>query len=217
MDNRAKAVVLATVCLSTTGCLRGCTSSEPPIHLQRNMFQQPKYRPQAASDFFYDGATMRPPVEGTVARGELYSDKAFFLGVDAAGQPVATSPLEITDAVKARGAERYHIYCAPCHDARGDGKGILFQRGKVPTASFHDDKQRAATDGQIFAVITNGFGLMGAYRSQVAPADRWAIIAHVRGLQQKRLAEQAELAPTAPAAVPEAAATPSPAAGAPQP
>jgi mono/diheme cytochrome c family protein len=202
MASRGKAVLLAAVALSTTGCLRGCTSSEPPIHLQRNMYHQPKYRPQAASDFFYDGATMRPAVEGTVARGELHEDKAFFLGVDAAGQPLAASPVEFTDAVKARGAERYHIYCAPCHDARGDGKGILFQRGKVPTASFHDAKLRAATDGQIFAVITNGFGLMGAYRAQIPPADRWAIIAHVRALQQKRLTEMAEAGTPAPAATP---------------
>jgi hypothetical protein len=215
MDRRARAVALCALALSSTGCLRGCTSNEPPIHLQRNMFHQPKYRPQAASDFFYDGATMRPPVEGTVARGELNEDQAFFQGLDAAGQPVAASPVEATDAMKARGAERYHIYCTPCHDARGDGKGILFQRGKVPTASFHSDKLRAATDGQIFAVITNGFGLMAAYRAQIPPGDRWAIIAHVRALQQKRLAETADAGTPAPAATPTPA--PTPAAEAPQP
>ena len=193
---RAPTLLLAAVALASTGCVRGCTSSEPPVHLQRNMYHQPKYRPQSASDFFYDGATMRPPVEGTVARGELHEDKAFFLGTDTAGQPLAKSPVEATDAVKARGAERYQIYCAPCHDARGDGKGILFQRANVPTASFHSDKLRTATDGQIFAVIANGAGLMPNYRWQVPPADRWAVIAHIRELQQKRIAE------TAPAATP---------------
>jgi mono/diheme cytochrome c family protein len=189
-------MLLLAVALASTGCVRGCTSSQPPVHLQRNMYHQPKYRPQASSDFFYDGATMRPPVEGTVARGELRDDKAFFEGVDAAGLPLATSPVVATDAVKARGAERYAIYCAPCHDARGDGKGILFQRANVPTASFHSDKLRAATDGQIFAAIANGAGLMPNYRWQVPPADRWAVIAYIRELQQKRIAE------TAPAATP---------------
>ena len=205
MASRVQAVLMAALALSGTGCIRGCTSKEPPIHLQRNMYNQPKYRPQAASDFFYDGATMRQPVAGTVARGELQEDKAFFQGIDASGQPLATSPVALTDAVKARGADRYHIYCTPCHDARGDGKGILFQRGKVPTASFHSDKLRAATDGQIFAVITNGFGLMAAYKAQIDPGDRWAIIAHVRELQQKRLADTAE---TAPPAAPAASPTP---------
>ena len=36
--------------------------------------------------------------------------------------------------------------------------------------------------------MTNGQGLMPAYRWPIPPADRWAIIAHVRDLQRKRLA-----------------------------
>ncbi len=187
-------VLAAGLAVSSTACVRGCTSSEPPIHAERNMFHQPKYKPQAASDFFYDGATMRVPVEGTVARGDLRADHAFFLGVDASGQPLAASPVEATDALRARGAERYHIYCEPCHDARGDGKGILFQRGNVPTASFHSDKLRQMTDGQLFGVIANGSGLMPSYRWPVPPADRWAVIAYIRELQQKRIQEAAEAA-----------------------
>jgi hypothetical protein len=154
------------------------------------MYHQPKYRPQAESGFFYDGATMRPPVPGTVARGELREDGAFFEGKDADGKDVLRSPVEATPEVLARGAERYWISCQPCHDSRGDGKGILFQRGNVPTASFHTDKLRAATDGHLFDVITNGQGLMPAYRWPVPPADRWAIIAHVRELQRQRQQEE---------------------------
>ena len=80
------------------------------------------------------------------------------------------------------------IYCQPCHDARGDGKGILFQRGNVPTASFHQEKILKYADGQIFDVITNGTGLMAGYRWPIPPADRWAIVAYVRELERKRLA-----------------------------
>ena len=83
------------------------------------------------------------------------------------------------------------IYCQPCHDARGDGKGILFQRGNVPTATFHQEKILKYPDGQIFDVITNGVGLMPAYRWPIPPADRWAIIAYVRELERKRLASTA--------------------------
>ena len=135
---------------------------------------------------------MRVPVAGTVARGDLHDDKALYEGVDAAGQPVAQSPVAASEALLARGAERYHIYCEPCHDARGDGKGILFQRANVPTASFHSDKLRAATDGTIFGVITNGSGLMPSYKWPIPPEDRWAIIAYIRQLQQKRQAQAAE-------------------------
>lgn len=175
--------------LALGGC-RGMTSSQPPIHVNPNMDHQPKYRPQAESAFFYDGAAMRPPVPGTVARGELREDPAFFEGFDANGDELAHAPVATTPELLARGAERYHIYCEPCHDRHGDGKGILFQRGNVPTASFHDDRLVAASDSHYFEVITNGFGLMPGYRWPIPPADRWAIVAHVRELQRLRQQEQ---------------------------
>ena len=104
----------------------------------------------------------------------------------------------MNDALVERGRQRYTIYCQPCHDPRGDGKGILFQRGNVPTASFHQEKILKYPDGQIFDVITNGFGLMSGYRWPIPPADRWAIIAYVRELERKRQASAAD-APSAPA------------------
>jgi mono/diheme cytochrome c family protein len=176
--------------LALAGC-RGMTSSKPPIHVNPSMDNQPKARAQSESDFFYDGASMRVPVPGTVARGELREDRAFFEGKDAAGNDLARSPVEATPELLARGAERYHIYCQPCHDPRGDGKGVLAQRGGVPTTSMHDPKVLNALDGHIFGVITNGQGLMPAYRWPIQPADRWAIIAHVREMQQQRQAEGA--------------------------
>ena len=96
--------------------------------------------------------------------------------------------MTVNEALVERGRQRYTIYCQPCHDARGDGKGILFQRGNVPTASFHQEKILKYPDGQIFDVITNGLGLMSGYRWPIPPADRWAIIAYVRELERKRLA-----------------------------
>lgn len=190
---RRVAIAVSTM-LALSGCVRGCTSSRPPIHINPSMDDQPKLLAQAESGFFYDGSGMRPPVPGTVARGELRDDDAFFLGKGADGKPVATIPIPVDAAVLARGKARYAIYCQPCHDANGDGKGILYQRGNVPTASFHTDKIRAYPDGQIYDVITNGSGLMPAYRWPIPPADRWAIIAHVRELERARQAALAERA-----------------------
>ena len=174
------------VCLS--GCARGCTSGSPPIHLNPSMDNQPKVRPQSASTFFFDGAGMREPVPGTVAIGGLREDAPFFTGKGLDGQFVTAIPVSLDAKGVERGRERYRIYCQPCHDARGDGKGILFQRGNVPTASFHQEKILKYTDGQIFDVITNGFGLMAGYRWPIPPADRWAIVAYVRELQRERAA-----------------------------
>ena len=147
--------------------------------------------PQTASTFFYDGSSMRQPVPGTIPIGGLKEDAAFFTGKGADGQFVATIPVTVNEALVERGRQRYAIYCQPCHDARGDGKGILFQRGNVPTASFHQEKILKYPDGQIFDVITNGHGLMAGYRWPIPPADRWAIIAYVRELERKRLASAA--------------------------
>ena len=188
MTGRQKALYALTLSsvVFLSGCARGCTSSSPPIHLNPSMDNQPKVRPQAASTFFYDGAGMREPVPGTVAIGELKEDGPFFTGKSADGQWLAANPVAVDDTVVARGRDRYKIYCQPCHDARGDGKGILFTRGNVPTASFHQDKIRAYPDGQVFDVITNGFGLMAGYRWPIPPADRWAIVAYVRVMQRER-------------------------------
>jgi mono/diheme cytochrome c family protein len=185
-------VLVLTAIVPLTACARGCTSSRPPIHLNPSMDNQPKVRPQTASTFFYDGQSMRQPVPGTIAIGGLKEDAAFFTGKGADDQFVATMPTTLPgtsdEARLERGRQRYAIYCQPCHDARGDGTGILFQRGKVPTASFHQEAIVKYPDGQIFDVITNGKGLMAGYRWPIPPADRWAIVAYVRELQNKRIA-----------------------------
>src|SRR6187401_1023789 len=133
------ALALVSV-VTLTGCARGCTSSRPPIHLNPSMDDQPKVLAQTASEFFYDGSAMRQPVPGTIPVGGLKEDTAFFTGKGADGQFVATIPVPVNEALVERGHQRYTIYCQPCHDARGDGKGILFQRASVPTASYHQDK-----------------------------------------------------------------------------
>ena len=194
MTARALPALVLTLAIGLTGCARGCTSRRPPIHPNPSMDDQPKVLAQTASPFFYDGSSMRQPVPGTIPIGGLKEDAAFFTGKGADGQFVAANAVTVNEAVVERGRQRYAIYCAPCHDARGEGKGILFQRGNVPTASFHQEKILNYPDGQIFDVITNGFGLMSGYRWPIPPADRWAIVAYVRELERKRL----ESAPGAP-------------------
>jgi len=185
---RVLGVLALASLVAHTGCARGCTSSRTPIQINPSMDDQPKVLPQTASKFFYDGASMRQPVPGTVPIGGLKEDAAFFTGKGADGRVIAAIPVTVDEALLERGRQRYVIYCQPCHDARGDGKGILFQRGNIPTASLHQDKILNYPDGFIFEIITNGLALMPAYRWSIPPADRWAIVAYVRELERKRLA-----------------------------
>ncbi len=164
--------------------MRGCTSSRPPIHIIPNMDSQPKYDAQEGSDFFYDGGAMRLPVEGTVARGEFYEDedRPLHTGRDAQGNFIA-NPIPVSEEVLARGAERYDIFCRPCHGESGDGQGVLFDQG-VPVTSYFDERLMGLPDGEFFEVITLGKGLMTPYAYAVPVHDRWSIVAHIRRLQE---------------------------------
>ena len=203
------------------GC-RGCPSSRPPIHLNPNMDIQPKLKAQAESAFFYDGAGMRTPVEGTVAQGELHEDSAYWTGKDAAGGFVAAIPGHDQAghdqaAVLARGQQRFGIFCSPCHGAAADGKGMLFQRAQVQSANLMEQRFRDMPAGQLFDEVTHGVGLMPAYGPFVPVADRWAILAYVRKLQAETpvpegAAAAASPAPAAAAPTAAAAASPAPAA-----
>jgi mono/diheme cytochrome c family protein len=146
------------------------------------MHNQPKYRPLRATTFFADGASARPLVEGTIARGLLQEDQAFFTGKVGTAL-VRELPFPVDDAVLTRGQERYNIFCTPCHDATGTGRGMVVQRGYKQPPSFHEERLRNVEAGYYFDVMTNGFGGMPDYRMQLAPRDRWAVVAYIRALQ----------------------------------
>jgi mono/diheme cytochrome c family protein len=60
---------------------------------------------------------------------------------------------------------------------------MVVRRGFRHPPTFHQDRLRDAPVGHLFDVITNGFGAMPDYASQIRAEDRWAIIAYVRALQ----------------------------------
>ena len=109
MRGRVFRAFALTCAIGVTGCARGCTSSQPPIHLNPSMDDQPKVRPQTASTFFYNGSSMRDPVPGTIPIGGLKEDAAFFTGKDAGGQFIAKIPVPVNEALVARGADRYRL------------------------------------------------------------------------------------------------------------
>ena len=169
---------------------------------RQDMHNQPKYRGLRASAFFADGSSARPLVEGTVARGTLQEDEAFFTGkIDKV--TVKEFPFPIDATVVDRGQERFNIYCSPCHDRTGGGNGMVVQRGYKQPPSFHLDRLRQADVGYFFDVITNGFGAMPDYRAQIAPRDRWAIVAYVRALQYSQHAPATDVPGGDPTKVPQ--------------
>ena len=157
-----------------------------------DMHVQPRENPLARSDFFPDHRSARPLVEGTVARGELRADTYLYTG-KLGNNPGDYMPFAVTKEDLARGQDRYNIYCAPCHSRVGDGNGYIPSRGfprKPP--SFHIDRLEKAPVGYIYGVITEGFGIMPDYSSQISPQDRWRIVAYVRALQLSQHATSAD-------------------------
>jgi Cytochrome C oxidase, cbb3-type, subunit III len=185
---------LLVVVIIAGGCYQGQPSTREPLHLNPNMDWQPKVEAQEASGFFADSSGTRYPVPGTVARGELYAEKAYYTGIDPEGDTVAHSPVPLTMELVERGRDRYNIYCSPCHGRAGDGKGIIATReGMAPPASFHDPRLLAAKDGHFFNVVSNGLRNMQSYRHQIPVHDRWAIIAYVRALQLSQNAPEKDV------------------------
>lgn len=159
-----------------------------------NMSDQPRVDAQEQSELFDDAMGARPLVEGAVPRGHLEEDDAYYRGV-VDGLFVQHNPAELTPPLLWRGRERFDIYCSPCHGRVGDGQGMIVQRGFPAPPSFHDPRLRQAADGYLFDVISNGFGKMMPYRSQVETADRWAIVAYVRVLQLSQNASYEDVPP----------------------
>jgi mono/diheme cytochrome c family protein len=152
---------------------------------RQDMHDAPRYEALEASTFFTDGRSARILVANTVARGQLKEDEHLYTG-KIAGQLATEFPMPVTAAVMARGQERFNVFCSPCHSRKGDGTGMIVQRGFRQPPSYHEERLVNAPVGHFFDVMTNGFGAMQDYSAQVPVADRWAIAAYIRALQLSR-------------------------------
>jgi hypothetical protein len=152
------------------------------VSCRQDMHDQPRYESMEASDFFENGSASRRPPEGTVARGHLRNDELLYTG-KVNGRIADVFPYKMTKEILARGQERYNIFCSPCHDRVGTGRGIIVQRGMKQPPSFHIVRLREAEAGYFFDVMTNGYGIMYSYASRIPVHDRWAIGAYIRALQ----------------------------------
>lgn len=161
---------LMAIALLTTGC-------------RQDMHDQPVAEPFEASEFFADGVANRQFPEGTVARGQLRDDTVLYTGLTPDDMMATDFPLPVDRDLLLRGRDRFDTYCAPCHDRTGSGLGMIVRRGFKQPTSFHDERLRQQPVGYFYSVISNGFGDMSSYASQIRPEDRWAVVAYLRTLQ----------------------------------
>lgn len=212
----ARATLLALTFAASLGAgCQGNRSEEPPVHLFLNMDFQQRFDAQEVNDFYTErdcenaknpshgeddrtgckGRATRLPVPGTVAVGFLKDDDELHRGRGPDGRLIDRLPaaIKLTPELMARGEERYNIYCQPCHDYTGMGRGIATLRGggfSVAPKNLNDPSIRAMPLGHFFDVITNGKGTMLPYAAQIPAHDRWAIAVWVRTLQVARTPEE---------------------------
>lgn len=166
-----RSLTLMALCLAVAGCTRS------------NMDSQPKYHEYAPGPLFRDGRVLQAPVPGTVARGDLAWAE------EARNRPAVTAQL------LARGRGQFDVYCSPCHDRAGSGRGIVVQRGMPQSLNFTEQRLLEADDQHLYDVISKGFGAMYGHADRIRPRDRWAIVAYVRALQLSQHAKFSELPP----------------------
>lgn len=185
-------IALSVVPFACIAKARNTRSPGTAWHVFPDMDSQKKFKAQSPNPLFQDGRAMRRPVAGTVARGELFEDSHKYRGV--VGESWAeTFPMPLSDAVLARGRERFGVYCSPCHGLSGYGDGIVAKRAEalgegtwVPPSSFHTDLVRSRPVGHLFNTASNGIRNMAGYGSQITVDDRWAIVAYIRALQRSQ-------------------------------
>jgi mono/diheme cytochrome c family protein len=174
---------------------RSATSEKPRLHLIFDMDNQVRRKAQSFSPLFEDGRAMRPPVEGTVARGELGPESVLWSGRNGADEFIDGYPEQIrmTEEFVLRGQERFNIYCAPCHGVSGYGDGMINRRALdlaegtwTPATSMHDKIVRERPNGHLYNTIKNGIRNMPGYGAQIPVQERWAIVAYVRALQRSQ-------------------------------
>lgn len=185
---------LVFLAVQMVGC-RGMDHKQPPIHPNLNMDFQERFNPQERNPFFADNRAMRPLVPGTVPRGFLREDVAFYDGRTADGAFVTEYPIQLTRELLERGQERYNIYCSPCHGMAGDGTGIITTGGYgyTPAPTYHTDRLREMPVGEMYDVIQNGIRTMPPYAAQVSVVDRWAIVAYIHALQRSQNAARSDV------------------------
>lgn len=177
-------------CIAATA-LYSCTSQgeNPGIEYAPDMYISKAYEPFSQDrhmDLNPNGMTMRLPVTGTIARGQL--DYIFNFPNTPEGyesSASAVNPVAKTEENLAEGERLYNIYCSLCHGKTGLNDGSVITVGnfaRPPFPNYQDAYIQNLPEGKIFFAITNGKNMMGAHGHMLTPNQRWQVVNYVKKL-----------------------------------
>lgn len=133
---------------------------------------------------FKDSITNQMPVYGTMPRNMV----AFRYTVLPENRLLAGQTLLSRDQMAMKhvfeGKKLYTTFCVNCHGEKGKGDGFLVTSKKLPvTVKVGDltvERLVNASRGELFHVVTVGYGLMGSYGATLSERDRWKIVEYIK-------------------------------------
>ncbi len=176
------AVTIAAACVVAGYGAAWVIRVYPTVKPMVNMQVQPRLDAQAADKFFANGRGMQLPPEGTVARGYI---PILSTNPDDAGKELI-NPLPITAQVLERGRRAFDLHCAVCHDRLGTGKPWLDSTYQAMPVDLQSAPIRAAPDGYLYWVMSQGIRTMPGYAADISQDDRWAVARYIRALQRSQ-------------------------------
>lgn len=178
---------LGAIAAAFSACSSG--GDNPGIEYAPDMYVSKGYEPFSQvtkSEYNPNGMTMRLPVVGTIARGQMsyiYPHPNTAEGYEASAS--FTNPHASTKTFVEEGATLYNTYCWNCHGKKGGNDGPVITSGKFPAppwANYQDPIIQNLPEGKIYHTITFGKGLMGSHASVLSPIERWKVISYVKSL-----------------------------------
>lgn len=180
---------LAAAALAAAALAAGCD-----LDLER-MIDQPRFTTYEACEVCPEGTIMMLPPPGTVARGAELGPAELRTG-RVGGAYAAELPIPLDARLLARGRDRFDIFCAACHGRLGNGiSQVAENMTRRPPPNLLGPPYADYPPGRVYAVITEGYGLMRAYAAELPVRDRWAVVAYLEALELAQRARLDELPP----------------------
>jgi mono/diheme cytochrome c family protein len=97
------------------------------------------------------------------------------------------NPVKFTEESVGKGKSVYDSQCAMCHGKSGDGKGDL---AAVMHLSLSDmtkpDTLSKYTDGELYAMINTGSGVMPSEEDRMKPNTLWDLVNFLRSVEGQK-------------------------------
>jgi mono/diheme cytochrome c family protein len=190
--NKLFYIVLSTALVSLSSCFLKSSGDFTGIEYAPDMYYSKGYEPMTqfsdSSKYRYNPyfMSMREPVVGTIAKGQLDYQYPFDNTADGyIASATLTMPSDLTEKELARGEVQYQIYCSVCHGEKGGNDGKVSSKQSVlkPSwANYQDPYIQNLPVGNIYHVLTYGKNNMGSYAYALTPRERWAVITYVKRL-----------------------------------